>query len=138
VRRSCTHCRACKEGSPDSCLTGDYSERGITGLDGFARLCQAPCAFEDVTRGRSSSEALHPVAEEHPVLAWAEAFSRGDAVTKPAASYDTSNACPRVLSLTAGTGVVDCYGRDDDQALWDQEYESRLFHWAAEQVRGGL
>src|SRR5436305_1992203 len=37
VRRSCTHCRACEEGSPDSCLTGDYSERGITRLDGYAR-----------------------------------------------------------------------------------------------------
>ena len=37
VRRSCAHCQACREGSPDSCLTGDYSERGITRLDGFAR-----------------------------------------------------------------------------------------------------
>jgi threonine dehydrogenase-like Zn-dependent dehydrogenase len=37
VRRSCRHCIACEEGSPDSCLTGDYSERGITRLDGFAR-----------------------------------------------------------------------------------------------------
>jgi threonine dehydrogenase-like Zn-dependent dehydrogenase len=37
VRRSCGHCLACGEGSPDSCLTGDYSERGITRLDGFAR-----------------------------------------------------------------------------------------------------
>ncbi|MFZ1881241.1 MAG: alcohol dehydrogenase catalytic domain-containing protein [Gaiellaceae bacterium] len=37
VRRSCRHCIACAEGSPDSCLTGDYSERGITRLDGFAR-----------------------------------------------------------------------------------------------------
>jgi glucose 1-dehydrogenase len=37
VRRSCKHCIACEEGSPDSCLTGDYSERGITRLDGFAR-----------------------------------------------------------------------------------------------------
>jgi threonine dehydrogenase-like Zn-dependent dehydrogenase len=37
VRRSCGHCIACDEGSPDSCLTGDYSERGITRLDGFAR-----------------------------------------------------------------------------------------------------
>jgi threonine dehydrogenase-like Zn-dependent dehydrogenase len=36
VRRSCAHCRACEEGSPDSCLTGDYTERGITRLDGFA------------------------------------------------------------------------------------------------------
>jgi threonine dehydrogenase-like Zn-dependent dehydrogenase len=37
VRRSCGHCIACDEGAPDSCLTGDYSERGITKLDGFAR-----------------------------------------------------------------------------------------------------
>ena len=37
VRRSCHHCLPCGEGAPDSCLTGDYSERGITRLDGFAR-----------------------------------------------------------------------------------------------------
>jgi threonine dehydrogenase-like Zn-dependent dehydrogenase len=36
VRRSCGHCLACGEGAPDSCLTGDYGERGITKLDGFA------------------------------------------------------------------------------------------------------
>jgi glucose 1-dehydrogenase len=37
VRRSCGHCLACAEESPDSCLTGDYSERGITRLHGYAR-----------------------------------------------------------------------------------------------------
>jgi len=37
VRRSCGHCLACAEESPDSCLTGDYSERGITRLDGYDR-----------------------------------------------------------------------------------------------------
>jgi glucose 1-dehydrogenase len=37
VRRSCGHCLPGGEGAPDSCLTGDYSERGITRLDGFAR-----------------------------------------------------------------------------------------------------
>jgi threonine dehydrogenase-like Zn-dependent dehydrogenase len=37
VRRSCRHCLACEQGAPDSCLSGDYSERGITRLDGFAR-----------------------------------------------------------------------------------------------------
>jgi len=37
VRRSCGRCAACAAGSPDSCLTGDYSERGITRLHGFAR-----------------------------------------------------------------------------------------------------
>jgi RNA polymerase sigma-70 factor (ECF subfamily) len=30
-------------------------------------------------------------------------------------------------------------GKDDPQAeQWDREYEERLFHWAAEQVRGGF
>jgi threonine dehydrogenase-like Zn-dependent dehydrogenase len=37
VRRACGHCIACAEDSPDSCLTGDYSERGITRLNGYAR-----------------------------------------------------------------------------------------------------
>lgn len=36
VRRSCERCEACREGSPDACHTGDYFERGITKLDGFA------------------------------------------------------------------------------------------------------
>jgi threonine dehydrogenase-like Zn-dependent dehydrogenase len=46
VRRSCAHCSACEEGAPDSCLTGDYTERGITRLDGFARELVA----EDATQ----------------------------------------------------------------------------------------
>jgi glucose 1-dehydrogenase len=37
VRRSCGHCLACAEDSPDSCLTGDYRERGITRLHGYDR-----------------------------------------------------------------------------------------------------
>jgi len=36
VRRSCGHCEACAAGAPDACLTGDYLERGITRLHGFA------------------------------------------------------------------------------------------------------
>jgi threonine dehydrogenase-like Zn-dependent dehydrogenase len=36
VRRSCGHCIACEQRAPDSCLTGDYRERGITRLHGFA------------------------------------------------------------------------------------------------------
>jgi threonine dehydrogenase-like Zn-dependent dehydrogenase len=37
VRRSCGRCAACAQGAPDACQTGDYSERGITRLHGFAR-----------------------------------------------------------------------------------------------------
>jgi glucose 1-dehydrogenase len=46
VRRSCGHCRACADDSPDACFTGDYSERGITRLDGFAREAVAESADE--------------------------------------------------------------------------------------------
>jgi len=53
VRRSCAHCRACDEGSPDSCLTGDYSERGITRLDGFARELVAEDASQLIPIPRS-------------------------------------------------------------------------------------
>jgi hypothetical protein len=51
------------------------------GLDGFARLCQAPCAFEEPP----PADALHPSPNDHPVWAWAEAFARGEAVRKPGA-----------------------------------------------------
>ncbi len=53
VRRSCSHCIACAEGAPDSCLTGDYSERGITRLDGFARELVAEDAEQLVAIPRS-------------------------------------------------------------------------------------
>jgi hypothetical protein len=52
------------------------------GLDGFARLCGAPCTFEEP---RNVEDALYPKPNENPVLAWAEAFASGTAVTKPGA-----------------------------------------------------
>jgi threonine dehydrogenase-like Zn-dependent dehydrogenase len=44
VRRSCGHCAACAAGAPDACDTGDYAERGITRLHGFASelVAEAP------------------------------------------------------------------------------------------------
>jgi threonine dehydrogenase-like Zn-dependent dehydrogenase len=59
VRRPCLHaeCRACRAGRPDFCLTGDYTERGIKGADGFltdyvvddhAFLVKVPHALADV------------------------------------------------------------------------------------------
>ncbi|MCL5276695.1 MAG: glucose 1-dehydrogenase [Deltaproteobacteria bacterium] len=35
VRRGCGHCAACAMGRPDMCTTGDYTERGIWGHDGY-------------------------------------------------------------------------------------------------------
>jgi len=37
VRRSCGHCGPCLAGAPDACASGDYRERGIMRLHGFAR-----------------------------------------------------------------------------------------------------
>ncbi len=52
------------------------------GLDGFARLCQAPCTFEEPLE---MEDALHPRPNESPVLAWAHAFASGEQVQKPGA-----------------------------------------------------
>src|SRR3954451_8384901 len=35
-RRSCGRCAACAAGAPDACETGEYRERGITRMHGFA------------------------------------------------------------------------------------------------------
>jgi len=69
-------------GAPRVLLAVPGNHDWYDGLDGFSRLCQAPCAFEDAV---PASDPLHPEPEEHPVLAWAEAFARGDQVKKPTA-----------------------------------------------------
>ena len=69
-------------GAPRALLAVPGNHDWYDGLDGFSRLCQAPCAFEDAA---PQSDPLHPETEEHPVLAWAEAFARGDQVKKPTA-----------------------------------------------------
>ncbi|MBX3188993.1 MAG: hypothetical protein KF819_18375 [Labilithrix sp.] len=71
------------DGAPRVLLAVPGNHDWYDGLDGFARLCQAPCAFED--RVPASADPLHPEPERHPVLAWAEAFARGDQVKKPSA-----------------------------------------------------
>src|SRR6516225_2542722 len=59
VRRPCSHaeCRACRGGRQDFCTTGDYTERGIKGADGFladyvvedeAYLIRVPRVLADV------------------------------------------------------------------------------------------
>lgn len=70
-------------GGPRVLLAVPGNHDWYDGLDGFSRLCQAPCAFEDVAP--RSHDPHHPQPNEHPVLAWAEAFARGDQVKKPTA-----------------------------------------------------
>jgi len=35
VRRGCSQCEACRNGRSDMCFTGNYTERGIKGADGY-------------------------------------------------------------------------------------------------------
>jgi hypothetical protein len=72
-------------GGPRVLLAVPGNHDWYDGLDGFSRLCQAPCAFEDRAPTSSDPDPLHPQPDEHPVLAWAEAFARGDQVQKPTA-----------------------------------------------------
>ena len=74
--------RARAEDGPRLLLGVPGNHDWYDGLDGFARLCQAPCDFETPS---PRSETLHPQPNEFPVLAWAEAFTRGIAVRKPGA-----------------------------------------------------
>jgi glucose 1-dehydrogenase len=59
VRRPCPHedCTACRTGNQDFCMTGDYTERGIEGVHGFAaefiveeaaNLCPVPASLREV------------------------------------------------------------------------------------------
>ena len=69
------------DGKPRVLLAVPGNHDWYDGLDGFARLCQAPLVFEKAAA--LSADAEHPQPSMHPVLAWAEAFARGDAVRKP-------------------------------------------------------
>jgi threonine dehydrogenase-like Zn-dependent dehydrogenase len=64
VRRSCRHYPACEQGSPDACLTGDYRERGIMRLHGFAaeRVAEAPEQLIPVSEGLGALAVLAELA----------------------------------------------------------------------------
>lgn len=70
---------AADDGVPRVLLAVPGNHDWYDGLDGFARLCQAPCDFED----EAGDEALRPRPDDFPVLAWAEAFAKGESVEKP-------------------------------------------------------
>ncbi len=68
VRRSCGHCDACAAGAPYACMTGDYRERGITRLHGFAAglVAEAP---EHLVRVPSELGTLAVLAEPASICA---------------------------------------------------------------------
>ncbi len=96
VRRACEHCAACAEGSPDACHTGDYAERGITRLDGFASelATERP---EHLVRVPSSLGRLGVLAEPASVCARAIRHARAVAERQP---WRTERA------LVIGTGAI--------------------------------
>jgi glucose 1-dehydrogenase len=62
VRRSCGHCENCDAGEMDACTTGNFLERGILGLDGFASDVFAELP-ENLIPIRSSLARLGVLAE---------------------------------------------------------------------------
>src|SRR4051794_11811953 len=96
VRRSCGHCAACAAGSPDACLTGDYLERGITRLDGFARelVAEVPEQLVPVPEGLGR---LGVLAEPGSVCARAIRHTRAVAGRQP---------WPGRRALVVGTGAI--------------------------------
>ena len=96
VRRSCGHCAACAEDSPDACHTGDYSERGITRLDGFASDLVAESA-EHLVAVPGSLGRLGVLAEPGSVCARAIRHARAVGERQP---WRTERA------LVVGTGAI--------------------------------
>jgi threonine dehydrogenase-like Zn-dependent dehydrogenase len=112
VRRSCRRCDACAEGSPDACHTGDYAERGITRLDGFASELVVERA-EHLVRVPSSLGSLGVLAEPGSVCARAVRHARAVGARQ---HWRTERA------LVVGTGAIgmltSCFLRLDGFEVW--------------------
>jgi threonine dehydrogenase-like Zn-dependent dehydrogenase len=96
VRRSCGRCEACAQGSPDSCLTGDYIERGITRLHGFARELVLEDAEQLIAVPRSLGR-LGVLAEPGSICARGIRHSRAAAGRQP---------WPGERALVLGAGAI--------------------------------
>lgn len=112
VRRSCGHCAACAQEAPDACLTGDYAERGITALDGFA----AELVVEDAAQLVAVPAALRRVgvlAEPASICARGLRHARAVGGRQPWAPE---------RALVLGTGAIGmlaaCFLRLDGYEVW--------------------
>jgi threonine dehydrogenase-like Zn-dependent dehydrogenase len=117
VRRSCGRCLACGEGSPDSCLTGGYSERGLTRLHGFARELVAEDSAELIPVPRSLGR-LGVLAEPTSICARALRHSRAIGGREPW-------RLQRALVIGAGAiGLLTTFLlRLDDVEVWTASLE---------------
>ena len=96
VRRTCGHCEACAARAPDSCLTGDYAERGITRLDGFAR--------EVVAEDTDQLVAVPPSLQRLGVLA--EPGSCCARALRHAQHIGSRQQWPQDRALVVGAGAI--------------------------------
>jgi threonine dehydrogenase-like Zn-dependent dehydrogenase len=96
VRRSCGHCQACAQNHPDACLTGDYLERGITKLHGYAAelVSEAP---EHLVRVPEALGALAVLGEPTSICA------RG---IRHAKAIGGRQPWPRRRALVLGTRAI--------------------------------
>jgi threonine dehydrogenase-like Zn-dependent dehydrogenase len=96
VRRSCGRCAACAAGAPDACMTGDYRERGITRLHGFAAelVAESP---EHLVRIPPDLGALAVLAEPASICARGIRHARAIGDRQP---WKPSRA------LVLGTGAI--------------------------------
>jgi glucose 1-dehydrogenase len=96
VRRSCGRCAACAQGAPDACLTGDYGERGVTRLHGFAAelVVESP---EHLVAVPASLGRLGVLAEPASVCARALRHARAVGARQP---WELRRA------LVLGTGAI--------------------------------
>lgn len=105
VRRGCGHCDACSMGRPDMCTTGDYTERGIWGRDGY----QAVFVVDKEQYCVKVPEGLKDIGVLVEPLSVAEkAIDEGVLVQKSRLPYagDTEGVLANRNILVAGLGPV--------------------------------
>lgn len=74
VRRPCGHCPACAVNRSDLCFSGDYTERGIKGADGY----QAEYVVDDVSHFvKVPSEIVHFGVLSEPMSIVAKGLDQG-------------------------------------------------------------
>ena len=121
VRRSCGHCAACDSGAPDACDTGDYLERGITRLDGFAGELVA----------ESSSHLVAVPASLGRIGVLAEPASICERALRHVRAIGGRQPWAPRRALVIGTGAIGMLGT---YFLRLEGYEV----WAAGRSKGGL
>ena len=105
VRRGCGHCEPCNMNRSDMCLTGDYTERGIWGRDGY----QTECVVD------KEQYVVHVPAELEPVGVLTEPLSVSEKAVHEAVLLQTSRRPDALITpdwihgrrcLVAGLGPI--------------------------------